>query len=689
MSSSWIGIDELKALSPWTDRTIQRKSQRCEIDSRWRAERGRNGKRVREYSVQSLPSDLQMKFAKAQALKFSPEPEDSAITVSEPTSLIKVNPQQMKSTAGRIALTPEQTKQAEYRLLMIQPMLDFGQHKSSGRAAVTLPGGRVAASLQEICKHISEQSGVSSPTLRRWYDRYRQRGFEALADDVRCDKGISRFFKNHPAVDQLVQAKYLSERLSIQLTYEAMCREFPALNLPCYDTVRVYLHSLPEPIKIMAREGSEQFQQRVEPFICRKPPERINQVWVSDHVAHDVWVRNVDLETGLPFFQGVPLNAALRPWMTVWLDWRPRKIVGAVWCATPNSHTISSALRIAILECGRPEEAYVDNGKDYRKLRAGAAHELHEAGDIRKLSPECMGVLARLNIKTTACLPYHGQSKPVESWFGNRLHPSFDKLWTASYCGTGPEDRPEQCDEALKAHQLFLEGKRATSPLPAASEFVHQAKGFIARYNSQMKHTGRGMNKRTPDQVVAELGKNICFLDDTDRAALGALFWDRQKRRVKEGGCVQLYSQRFEPADDLSRGALYEQIERDILVACDPTDLRQAIAMDLDGRPIGELKASVLVEWGNTSREAIQASLRERRRAVRGVNRYLSSLANGVDSELDVLRRTNPLPARAQAEAIIPVIRQLGATVGESRPLYAEDIAARHRARAAAQQGGN
>jgi hypothetical protein len=330
----------------------------------------------------------------------------------------------------------------------------------------------------------------------------------------------------------------------------------------------------------------------------------------------------------------------------------------------------------------------VDNGKDYRKLRAGSAHELHEAGDIRTLSPECMGVLARLNIKTTACLPYHGQSKPIESWFGNRLHERFDTTWTGTYCGTGPHERPEQCDEALRAHRLFLEGKRATSPLPAASEFVHQAKGFIHKYNSAMTHTGRGMNKRTPDQVVAELGGNICYLDETGRAALGALFWDRQRRRVKEGGCVQIYNQRFEPVDDLSRGALYEQIERDILVACDPTDLREAIAMDLDGRPIGELKASALVEWGNTSHEAVQTSMRERRRAARGVKRYISSLSYGVESELDVMRRMNPLPAHAQAEAIIPAVKQLAAAVGNSRPLYAEDIADRAKARAAAQRRG-
>jgi sRNA-binding protein len=110
--------------------------------------------------------------------------------------------------------------------------------------------------------------------------------------------------------------------------------------------------------------------------------------------------------------------------------------------------------------------------------------------------------------------------------------------------------------------------------------------------------------------------------------------------------------------------------------------------MDLDGRPIGELKASALVEWGNTSHEAVQASMRERRRAARGVKRYISSLSYGVESELDAMRRTNPLPAHVQVEAIIPAVKQLAAAVGNSRPLYAEDIADRAKARAAAQKRG-
>jgi hypothetical protein len=52
---------------------------------------------------------------------------------------------------------------------------------------------------------------------------------------------------------------------------------------------------------------------------------------------------------------------------------------------------------------------------------------------------------------------------------------------------------------ALKEHQAFLKGKRKSSPLPLASEFIATARQWIEEYNSQHPHGGRGMRGRTPD----------------------------------------------------------------------------------------------------------------------------------------------------------------------------------------------
>ena len=331
-----------------------------------------------------------------------------------------------------------------------------------------------------------------------------------------------------------------------------------------------------------------------------------NQIWVSDHGQHDVWVRN-DL------FSGVSANAAVRPWLTAVIDMRSRKIVGTAWSANPSSHTISSALRVAIENSGIPQTLVIDNGKDYEKI-----------GRI-DFSPECSGVLVRLGIQPHYCLPRHPQSKLIESWFGT-VRKRFDCLWP-SYCGSSPTERPEPCIDTLKEHQAFLKGKRKSSPLPLASELIATARQWIEEYNSQHGHGGRGMGGRTPDEVFAELLLHGQRRLIESPEVLYALFWDRQRRKVSEGGCVQLYGERYEPADRESLAKLFLEIERNVIVACDPANLGEGIALDLDGRFLGRLKAQKLISRGPVSHEDIRASMRIRRTARKAINDYVTGLS--------------------------------------------------------------
>ena len=281
----------------------------------------------------------------------------------------------------------------------------------------------------------------------------------------------------------------------------------------------------------------------------------------------------------------------------------------------------------------------MDNGKDYEKV-----------GRI-DFSPECSGVLVRLGIQPQYCLPRHPQSKLIESWFGT-VRKRFDCLWP-SYCGPGPKDRPEQCTAALKEHQGFLKGKRKSSPLPLASEFIATARQWIAEYNSQHPHGGRGMRGRTPDEVFNELllpgQKRLIETPDV----LYALFWDRQRRKVSEGGCVQLYGERYEPADGESLAKLFLEIERDVLVACDPANLGEAIALDLDGRLLGRLRAQKLITRGPVSHEDIRASMRIRRTARKAIADYVTGLSGiraraGDRTEISQLQDRAEMPREKQ-----------------------------------------
>lgn len=683
MTDLWAKHAALLENSGWSERTVRWKVKHKAIRRRLSQERGANGRRLYEYYIPSLPADLQVKitnsrptFETEKPVALVPHPESHNTQLS-----MFVLPPKVDREA-RLALTDEQQRQADYRLEVLAPLIEFRRRTNGHSPVMRLQDGRELCTIDDIVKYVAEQRQIAVSTVYEWDRRLRASGYPGLADAVRSDKGFFRFLSKHTEIAETLQTKYLKERLSIRVSYEAMLREHSNIDdLPCYETVRAYLKSLPPALVIMAREGERAFQERVEPYMLRKPPERVNQVWISDHVQHDAWVRNIDLETNLPYFVGFPLNAPLRPWMTAWLDWRSRKIVGVAWCANPSSHSISSALRVGILENGIPEEAYVDNGKDYRKLRAGASHELRDRDQVRALSPECRGVLARLNIKTTSALPYHPQSKPIESFFGNRLHSRFDREWADFYCGSSPETRPEICDEMLKEHKLFLAGKRQRSPLPSASEFVKFARHFIGEYNSVLPHSGRGMNDRTPDEVFAELGGDIRRLDDSNKLALNALFWDRQRRTVSEGGCVQIFNQRYEPADAESAARMYELIESEIHVACDPLNLGEAIALDSSGMVMGRLRSQKLTAWGPVSHEDVKASMRERHRVRRAMKEYISGLGRHTETELEARRRRAGIAEVIEAPAIPgPRSVRLASGSNAAAPDYVDDVVADCRA---------
>src|ERR1017187_1716719 len=518
MEQHWITIRVVTELTGWHPQHVRRLAREGQLQQR-PSKQARNKRRVRrEYALSSLPVEAQLKFFK-QPLLSGPDCTALALRSDSNQSNLFASLPEVAETE-RLNFSARQNAQALKRLEAIAPLVEFSSRSRRSRPTFRTMGGVAVRSMNSLAGYLADQHHVSPRTLWNWYAQYRKLGYPGLVDRVRSEKGKSRFLRAHPAVRAYLENKYLGERLSIRLVYQALRRDLRGLEPaytrpPSYSAVRSHLEQLPKPLLGLSREGNPEFQGRCEPSLLTDFESLVpNQIWVSDHGQHDVWVRN-DL------FSGVSTNAALRPWLTAMIDMRSRKIVGTAWSATPSSHTISSALRVGIENFGIPQILYVDNGKDYEKV-----------GRI-DFSPECSGVLVRLGIQPQYCLPRHPQSKLIESWFAT-VRKRFDCLWP-SYCGASPKDRPEPCIAALKEHQGFLKGKRKNSPLPLASEFVATARQWIEEYNSQHPHTGRGMGGRTPDEVFNEL-----LLPGQRRLVespevLYALFRSEERRVGKEG----------------------------------------------------------------------------------------------------------------------------------------------------------
>ena len=645
-SSDWISLEALLLITGWSKRTIYNKQQSGELKTRLVAAAA-NGKRRRDYDASTLPPDLQQKRMQYALAPISQKPS---------------RPPAVQTLAS---LDKAEKEQATQRLNIIRPLIEF---QNSGQEPLSAPGVRVS-SLSAIIKHLSTATGYSERTLWNWWHSYREGGPGALADRPRKDNGTSRFFAEHKEAAQFAQNKFLNERLSITMVHEALLREWPRLRTasenapPCFDTVRLFLNSLPPIITAVAHGGERAYKEDFAPFLLRdRSKVHANQYWLSDHMLHDVWVRNLNEETGAPVFGELQLNEAFRPWLTAIEDMKSRLIVGWTWCANPSSNSISSALRCALEQYGRPQSAfYVDNGKDYNKI-----------------SDDASGVLSRLGIRAQHCTPRHPQAKQIESFF-HILHQRFDVMWRPFYAGTSPKSRPEECDRVLQEHKkLMADGQASRSPLPAASKFLQLAAQWLHEFNQCFKDKAPGLAGRTPIEIFdADLPPEQ--REVIKAADVAQLFWDRQRRVVREGGTVQIFNARYEPADAESAAALTLSIQREVLVACDPNNLGEAIALTLDGkRFLGTLRAQELLVHGQTSVEEIRASMRKRSAAYRAVKNYTRRLeqarvAAGDLAEIEVLeQRAVASGAKRPRVYALPLPRAVGSAAPQRK--FVNDI---------------
>jgi putative transposase len=665
----WLTLEEVCDVTGYSPAHVHRLAAQNKLRSRLSDTKSANGRYPRQYRAEDLPSDAQKKIFERELVRAAESAEavyhEAALvpfpqTPQQPTLF---SPAVAVSERERMLLNPEDRAVAQQRLDAIAPLLDW---RRGDRRTFTLLSGEVVNNINALAAYVGSQQNppVSRATIWNWVKRYSEGGFGALADCVRRDKGTSRFFTQYPDAAEYAQNKYLNERLPIRLVHDALCRDWPSLynhgsQPPSYSTLRCFLAALPKPLTILSREGEEQFNNKTAPYLLTDFNSfNVMDYWESDHCWHDVFVRNDRFSTEKP-------NAAMRLWLTSFIDLRSRKIVGACWMPTPSSHTISSALRLGVETYGVPRAVHVDNGKDFQKL-----------GKIG-LSEDATGVLQRLGIEVHYALKYHAQSKLIESWH-HTLHQRFDIRWAPFYAGFDSKHRPEICDRALEMHELWLKGKYPEPVLPTASEFIAAAQEWIREYNAEHKHSGRGMDGKTPDEVFG-MGCPPESRQIPDPNVLAHLFWDRQPRKVSEGGCVQINNERYEPADVDSVAMLHQQIGRSIVVACDPANLGRAIALDQDGHILGRLISQPLIARGPVSQPDIRKSMRLRSQLLRAYKGYqerllLRRIAAGDNSESDLLR--------ARAAMLAAPAPQLSSHVAddsfaETAPAYVGDVAER------------
>ena len=191
--------------------------------------------------------------------------------------------------------------------------------------------------------------------------------------------------------------------------------------------------------------------------------------------------------------------------LTAVTDKRSRMILGWWIDEIPSTVTIIRATRKMAEKYGCPDTAQFDNGKDFTsyRLTGNAWNEQHnkigEAGWKAVSS-----VMDDLGCASRFTEPYHGQSKHIERAFGF-FASEFDKSFE-SYLGSNTSDRHDE--SRLYVGSFDGAPARPVEELPAVEETRALFGKFAEWFNTAWKHSGQGMDGKTPAQVFEENRKS-------------------------------------------------------------------------------------------------------------------------------------------------------------------------------------
>ena len=177
--------------------------------------------------------------------------------------------------------------------------------------------------------------------------------------------------------------------------------------------------------------------------------------------------------------------------LLLFFDGGSRYPLGWEVMATENVACISSAFRRACIRLGKfPRVVYLDNGKAFRARFFDGCKDFEQAGFL--------GLYRDLGCEVIHAWPYHGQSKPVERFFGT-MH-ELEEL-TPSYTGWDIAHKPARLHRNEKLHRRLHE-KLGRRPLTLEETYEWLAYWFEL-YASRPQATTH-LRGRTPGEVFEE-----------------------------------------------------------------------------------------------------------------------------------------------------------------------------------------
>lgn len=293
----------------------------------------------------------------------------------------------------------------------------------------------------------------------------------------------------------------------------------------------------------------------------------------------------------------------------------------------------------------------VDNGKDYdarvlqgmtkaQRRTSGGSGGSGGAAEVTDSAARLAGVFPILGVGVRHVLPYHGQSKPIERFFGT-VADRFARLFE-TYCGHKPDAKPEDLQ-----HQLEL------GAAPELAEFARDFADWLEHdYHLRDGHAGQGMDGRSPAEVYA-----ACL--STKRAATPEQLHFACMPRF---GPVRV-GQHGVTYKGLNFGAYSPEVAglfgRRVFLAVDLDDLSRVVLVSEEGRMLCLAPANERLPV-NANAQDLRAALGEKRKTRRVVAEYHQRRTRVAEDTRDAVLRA----ARERSAAAAPA----GATSGGDQP---------------------
>lgn len=437
---------------------------------KWQArERARCGSR--EWLVSSMPEETRVAIRAAeekQALALCPAPAPIPALSPSTTTAIMDDKRRYKALARADLVCQYLTWQRRHGATKVQ----------KGEFIIAYKAGAWPKLLEEV-------GPVSWQTLERWkLEQERAGSVLALADRRGVThKGKTMLTEEHKRV---ILGHVLNPNgAKVSQCVREVQKKFQAVGmaLPSEPTIRRFVkHYMEECFDewTLFREGKKAWNDKCAISLLRDwSLVGVGDVIIGD--GHTLNFETLNPATGKP----------TRMTIVLFYDGASNCPLGWEVMATENTASISAAFRRSCIMLGKfPRVVYLDNGRAFRAKFFKGCPDFEQAGFL--------GLYRDLGCSVIHAWPYHGQSKPIERFFGT-FHDM--EVWMPSYTGNDIAHKPARMKRGEDLHRQLYD-KLGGRPLTMEETLVQVARWF-AEYATRPQYRTH-LHGRTPGDVFME-----------------------------------------------------------------------------------------------------------------------------------------------------------------------------------------